>query len=103
MFGALVRTALEARARREVLLAEAASQRARMTVYLEAFDPAVTWVERFIVAVRFILDRPVIPAAVMAAMIVLKPRRAITIARFAWKAFSWLRRVKSILGEPRPL
>ena len=98
MFGALIKTALEARARREALLVEAAAQRQRMTVYLDAFDPAVIWIERFVSAVRFILDRPVIPVAVMAAAIVLKPRRAIRIALFAWKAFSWVKSVKSMLG-----
>lgn len=99
MFGALIKTALEARAQRELLLAEAASQRQRMAVYLGAFDPAVIWVERLFSAVRMVLDRPVIPAAVIAAVIVLKPRRAIRVARLAWKAFSWIRRVKALLGE----
>ena len=100
MFGALVKTAVEARARRAMLLDEAAVQRQRMAVYLEAFDPAVHWIERFINAVRFVIDRPAIPAGVVAAAIILKPKRAIKIALFAWKALSWVRRAKAMLGQP---
>lgn len=100
MFGALIKTAIEARARREFLLAEAAVQRQRMGVYLDAFDPSVQWIERAIAAIKFVLDRPIIPAGVLAALIILKPRRVISIALFAWKALSWVRRVKLALGEP---
>lgn len=97
MLGSLVKTSLEARQRREVLLAEAATQRQRMAVYLEAFDPAAHWLERLITAVKFVLDRPVIPAGILAALIILKPRRVIKIAVLAWKALSWVRRIRSVM------
>jgi hypothetical protein len=98
MLGALLKTALEAQARRAVLLDEAAGQRARMAAYLDAFDPASLWVERFFGAVKFVLARPVIPAGVLAALVILKPRRALKIAIWAWKAMSWLRRVRGALS-----
>lgn len=98
MLGGLVRATIDARARREVLLSEAAAQRQQMAAYLDAFDPATVWLERLISAVRFILAKPVIPAGVLAAIIILKPRRAIKVARLAWKALSWIRRIKTALG-----
>lgn len=97
MLGALLKKTVEARARREVLLAEAAAQRQRMAVYLDAFDPAAHWIERLLSAVKFVLERPVIPASVLAALVILKPRRMIKIAVFAWKALSWVRRIRSAL------
>lgn len=97
MLGALLKTTIEARAKREVLLAEAAVQRQRVAVYLDAFDPAAHWLERLLSAVKFVLDRPVIPAGVLAALVILKPRRLIKIAVFAWKALSWVRRIRSAL------
>jgi hypothetical protein len=97
MLGALLKTTVEARAKREVLLAEAAVQRQRMAVYLDAFDPAAHWLERLLSAVKFVLERPVIPAGVLAALVILKPRRLIRIAVLAWKALSWVRRIKTAL------
>lgn len=97
MLGALLKTTVEARARREALLAEAAGQRQRMAVYLDAFDPAAHWLERVLTAVKFVLERPVIPAGVLAALVILKPRRLIKIAVLAWKAMSWVRRIRSAL------
>ena len=97
MLGSLIKTTLEARARRELLLLQAAKQRQRMTVYLDAFDPAARWVERLIGAVKFLFDRPVIPASVLAIIVILKPRRALKVAVLAWKAVSWVRRIKTVL------
>lgn len=95
MFGALVNKTIEARARREVLLAQAATERQHMAGYLDAFDPATVWLERLIAAVQFILARPVIPAGVLAAIVILKPRRVIKVALLAWKALSWVKRLKT--------
>lgn len=98
MPGGLLKTTLEARAQRQALVAEAAAQRQQMGAYLDAFDPATVWLERLIGAVSFILARPLIPAGVLAALVVLKPRRALRFALLAWKDLAWLRRFRSLVG-----
>lgn len=97
MLGALLKTTLEARARREILLAEAATQRQRMAAYLDAFDPAAHWLDRFLTGLRFVLERPVIPAGLLATLLILKPRRALRIAVLAWKTLSWVRRIRAAI------
>lgn len=98
MLGVLLKTTLEARARREALLAEAAAQRQQMAAYLDAFDPVTVWIERLIGAVSFVLARPLIPAGLLAALLVLKPRRVLRYGRLAWKVFTWLRRFRAAVG-----
>lgn len=98
MPGALTKTAQQARARRYRLVGEADSQRQRMTTYLATFDPAASCLDRLISAVQLVMNRPAIPLGLLAAIVVLKPRRAVRIALWVWKARSWVKRLKAAVG-----
>jgi hypothetical protein len=99
MPGGLLQTIVDARARRSTLIAEAAVQRTQLGGYINALDPASRLIDRLVVIARWLLARPAIPLAVIGAIMVLKPRRALTVGVFAWKAFTWLRRLRGKLSS----
>jgi len=101
MPGGLLQTVVDARARRATLVAEAAQQRSHLGAYIDALDPASRWIDRIVSVANYLIDRPAIPAGVIAAIMVIKPRRIFKLAVVAWKAFSWLRRLKGKFG-PAP-
>lgn len=88
----LLATVVDARARRAALVDEAAGQRRQLGRYIDALDPASRLIERVFSAISYLLDRPAIPVGIIAAVLVIKPRRILKLGLLAWKIFSWAQR-----------
>ena len=93
------------RAKRTQLLARAAVQRERLAVQLQAWETPLALVDKSIAAARYVRRHPqwIIAAALLFA--VLRPRRAIAMARnglIAWRAWRWISQSLRGLAPRRP-
>lgn len=81
------------RARRARLVARAALERERLSVQLQAWETPLSLADRCVEAARYLYRNPqwVVAAALLIA--VLRPRRALALARnglLAWRAWRWI-------------
>jgi hypothetical protein len=83
----------EIRAKRAQLLARAAVQRERLSVQLQPWETPLALVDKGIAAVRYVRRNPQWIVAAVLLFAVLRPRRAIALARnglIAWRAWRWV-------------
>jgi hypothetical protein len=79
--------------RRARLLERAARERADVAQTLQSWAQPLGFVDRCIGAVRFVISRPPLVAGVLLVFGLLRPRRALRLARRAfglWQGYRWL-------------
>ncbi len=82
-------------ARRARLLERAAREREDVAQTLQSWAQPLTFVDRCVEAVRFVVSRPPLAAGAAFVLALLRPRRAFKWARRAfglWQGYRWLAR-----------
>jgi len=83
----------EIRARRAQLMARAAIERERLSVRLHAWEAPLSLVDRAVAAAHYVRRHPQWLVAAALLIAVLRPRRALALARnglIAWRAWRWI-------------
>jgi len=92
------------RAERAHLLARAAVERERLLVRLQAWEAPLSLVDRAVAAAHYVRRHPQWLVAAALLIAVLRPRRALALARnglIAWRAWRWI--AQSLRGPGRPV
>ena len=95
----------EIRARRAHLMARAAVERERISVQLHAWEAPLVLVDKSIAAARYVRRNPQWIVAAVVLLVVLRPRRALSLARnglIAWRAWRWISQSLRGLAIRRP-
>ncbi len=83
----------EFRDKRVRLLARAAVERERLVTQLQAWEAPLALADKGFAAARYVRQNPQWIVATVVLLVVLRPRRALSLARsglIAWRAWRWI-------------
>lgn len=85
---------IELRERRQLLAARAQLEREQLAVQLAHADAALAWLERARSVLEALRQRPLVLAAATALILVLRPRRVLSLLASGWSLWQLYRRAQ---------